>query len=119
VNESEDTTERETASPTGRATASNGTGRLKTPAGQTTVMGETRVVEAGEYGPEELLTALEGGDRIVVRTEFLGTEHEVTLRHDGEVYYCDTPTRLHKHDTAEEMRTCLENQGYASADGDG
>jgi len=79
-------------------------------------MGETRVIEAGEYDPEELITALEGGDRIVVRTEFLGTEHEVTLRHDGEVYYCDTPTRLHKHTTAEGMRQCLEHQGYASTD---
>jgi hemin uptake protein HemP len=77
-------------------------------------MGETRVIEAGEHDPDELLAALEGGDRIVVRTEFLGAEHEVTLRHDGETYYCDTPTRLHKHDTAEGMRTCLEEQGYAS-----
>jgi len=49
---------------------------------------------------------------VVVRTEFLGSDHEVTLRWDGETYYCDTPTRLHKHDDAAEMRTCLENQGY-------
>jgi len=81
-------------------------------------MGETRVIEAGELGPEELLTELEAGHRMVVRTEFLGTEHEVTLRHDGEIYYCDTPTRLHKHTTAEEMRTCLERQGYARLDSD-
>ena len=79
-------------------------------------MGETRVIEAGECDPDELLAALESGDRLVVRTEFLGAEHEVTLRHDGDIYYCDTPTRLHKHSTAEEMRTCLERQGYASTD---
>jgi len=79
-------------------------------------MGETRVIEAGECEPDELLAALESGDRIVVRTEFLGAEHEVTLRHDAGVYYCDTPTRLHKHDSKAEMRSCLENQGYASAD---
>ncbi len=82
-------------------------------------MGETRVIEAGECDPDELLAALESGDRIVVRTEFLGAEHEVTLRHDGGVYYCDTPTRLHKHDSKAEMRSCLENQGYASASGNG
>jgi hemin uptake protein HemP len=82
-------------------------------------MGETRVIEAGECDPDELLAALESGDRIVVRTEFLGAEHEVTLRHDGGVYYCDTPTRLHKHDSKAEMRSCLENQGYASAGGNG
>jgi len=81
-------------------------------------MGETRVIEAGELDPEELLAELEAGHRIIVRTEFLGAEHEVTLRHDGETYYCDTPTRLHKHTTAEEMRTCLERQGYASTGDD-
>jgi hemin uptake protein HemP len=82
-------------------------------------MGETHVIQAGEREPEELMAALEAGDRIVVQTEFLGTEHEVTLRHDGDIYYCDTPTRLHKHDSKAEMRSCLENQGYASADGSG
>ena len=75
-------------------------------------MSDTLVVEAGEMSTEELLDALEGGRRVIVRTEFLGGEHEVTLRHDGETYYCDTPTRLHKHHSAEEMRECLENQGY-------
>ena len=51
---------------------------------------------------------------MVVRTEFLGEEHEVTLRRDGDVFYCDTPTRLHRHESREEMRTCIEKQGYAS-----
>ncbi|MHB9287463.1 hypothetical protein ACKVMT_10560 [Halobacteriales archaeon Cl-PHB] len=76
-------------------------------------MAEPLVVDAGDLGVEEVLAALEDGQRVVVRTEFLGSEHEVTLRHDGEIYYCDTPTRLHKHETAEEMRECLTNQGYA------
>jgi hemin uptake protein HemP len=75
-------------------------------------MSDTLVVEAGEMTTSALLDALESGTRVVVRTEFLGGEHEVTLRHDGEVYYCDTPTRLHKHRSAEEMRECLDNQGY-------
>jgi hemin uptake protein HemP len=70
------------------------------------------VVDAGERGVEELLQELDNGRRIVVRTEFLGSEHEVTLRHDGDIYYCDTPTRLHKHGSRAEMRQCLENQGY-------
>jgi hemin uptake protein HemP len=75
-------------------------------------MTDTLVVDAGEMDTEELLETLESGRRVVVRTEFLGGEHEVTLRHDGETYYCDTPTRLHKHDTPEGMRSCLEEQGY-------
>ena len=71
------------------------------------------VTTAGEMSVEELLAALKDGRRVVVRTEFLGSEHEVTLRWDGETYYCDTPTRLHKHTSEDEMRTCIENQGYA------
>lgn len=75
-------------------------------------MTDPLVVTAGELDADELLETLERERRVVVRTEFLGTEHEVTLRWDGDTYYCDTPTRLHKHDDPEEMRTCLENQGY-------
>jgi hypothetical protein len=69
------------------------------------------VVDAGETDVERLLDALESGRRVVVRTAFLGSAHEVTLRYDG-VWYCDTPTRLHKHDSRAEMRRCLEKQGY-------
>jgi len=76
-------------------------------------MTEPLVVEAGEMDAEELLSALNEGRRVLLRTEFLGSEHEVALRYDGETYYCDTPTRLHKHTSIEEMRDCLEQQGYA------
>ncbi|MFB6222721.1 MAG: hypothetical protein ABEH86_03485 [Haloarcula sp.] len=72
---------------------------------------EPLVVDAGETDVEELLNELEAGRRVVVRTDFLGEEHEVTLRYDG-VWYCDTPTRLHRHESREEMRTCLQKQGY-------
>jgi hypothetical protein len=75
-------------------------------------MTDPLVVTAGEVPSEEILETLKEGRRVVVRTEMLGTEYEVTLRWDGEVYYCDTPTRLHKHETESEMRTCLERQGY-------
>ncbi|WP_276273372.1 hypothetical protein [Haloarcula litorea] len=78
---------------------------------------EPLVVDAGEATTDDILDALESGRRVIVRTQFLGEAHEVTLRYDG-VWYCDTPTRLHKHDSREEMRTCLERQGYASG-GDG
>jgi hypothetical protein len=91
---------------------------LKRPGHERSGMTDPLVVEAGDMPPQELLTTLEEGRRIVVRTEFLGSEHEVTLRYDGDVYYCDTPTRLHRHDSSEEMQTCLERQGYAADDGD-
>lgn len=71
-------------------------------------------VTAGEVGADEILESLDEGRRVIVHTEFLGSEHEVTLRHDGEFYYCDTPTRLHKHESAAEMRECLAKQGYVA-----
>jgi len=77
-------------------------------------MGDPLVIDAGELAVEEMMSALKEGRRLVVRTVFLGAEHEVTLRHDGETYYCDTPARLHKHTSEAEMRQCLVRQGYAS-----
>jgi len=71
------------------------------------------VVDAGEASADEVLDALHDGRRVVVRTELLGESHEVTLRWDGETYYCDTPTRLHTHPDESEMRTCIEEQGYS------
>ena len=68
---------------------------------------------AGELDVEEILRALADGRRVVIVTELLGSEHEVTLRHDGSTFYCDTPTTLHKHGTEAEMRECIDNQGYA------
>jgi len=69
---------------------------------------------AGELDTEEILATLADGRRVVIVTELLGTEHEVTLRHDGSTFYCDTPTTLHKHTDEAEMRECIANQGYAS-----
>lgn len=76
-------------------------------------------IEAGELTTDEILDALAEGRRIVVRADLFGAEREMTLRHDGETFYCDTPTRLHKHDDADEMRTCIERMGYGrTADDD-
>jgi hypothetical protein len=80
-------------------------------------MADPLVIEAGEMSVEEMMSALDAGQRLVVRTEFLGSEHEVTLRYNGEIYYCDTPARLHKHESADEMQQCLRNQGYADEGG--
>lgn len=80
-------------------------------------MSDPLVIDAGELSVEEIMTTIEDGRRVVVRTEFLGSEHEVTLRYSGEIYYCDTPARLHKHESASEMQTCLRRQGYADDDG--
>jgi len=73
----------------------------------------TVTIDAGEFDADELIERLKSGERVVVRTEFLGDTREVTLRFDGETFYCDTPTRLHKHPDEEGMRACIEKQGYA------
>ena len=81
-------------------------------------MGAPIVMNAGEYSTEEVLHRMQAGDRVLVRTEFAGSTHEVVLRFDGETYYCDTPTTLHRHETEEGMRTCLEDQGYSRGETD-
>lgn len=70
-------------------------------------------IESGELTADEILDALREGRRIIVRAEMLGGIHEVTLRHDGSTFYCDTPTTLHKHEDEEGMRTCVRKMGYA------
>ena len=80
-------------------------------------MGNPLYVSEGELSADEVLAALNEGRHVIVETEFLGSEHEVTLRWDGETYYCDTPTQLHRHEAEAEMRRCLEQQGY-SEEGD-
>jgi hemin uptake protein HemP len=76
----------------------------------------TLTVDAGELTASEIIDALEDGQRVVVRVEMLGGVHDVTLRHDGTTYYCDTPTTLHKHPDVEGMRTCIEEMGYGRAE---
>ncbi|ELZ94351.1 MULTISPECIES: hypothetical protein [Haloferax] len=79
-------------------------------------MPEPLRVESGELTADEILDALRDGRRVVVRAELLGGVHEVTLRHDGTVFYCDTPTTLHKHEDEDGMRACVLKMGYAKAE---
>jgi hypothetical protein len=76
-------------------------------------MEESTVIKPGEYTAEELLSGLQDGERFVVQTEVLGSVEELTLRFDGEIYYCDSPTILHKHTDAAEMRECIEDLGFS------
>jgi hypothetical protein len=71
-------------------------------------------VTSGDRSVEDLLAVLEEGRHVVVETERFGQPHEVTLRYDGEIYYCDTPTTLHRHESGDEMRECLRSEGYAA-----
>jgi hypothetical protein len=80
-------------------------------------MSEPLHVSSGELSTDEILGELQNDRRIVVETEVLGASHEITLRYDGSVYYCDTPTKLHTHEEEAQMRECIVTQGY-SADGE-
>ncbi|WP_435319996.1 hypothetical protein [Haloarchaeobius sp. TZWSO28] len=79
-------------------------------------MPEPLRARAGELSADEILDAMKDGRRVLITTEMLGVEHEVTLRHDGRIFYCDTPTTLHKHESEDEMRMCIEKQGYIDID---
>ena len=75
-------------------------------------MTEPLRIDPGDRTADEIVDELEGGRRILVTVEMLGRPHEISLRYDGEWFYCDTPTRLHKHSTADEMRECVRKMGY-------
>lgn len=79
-------------------------------------MADSLRIDAGERTVDEIIDAIRDGRRVVVTTTVLLDEHEVTLRYDGSVYYCDTPTQLHRHESEREMRTCLRKMGYGSAE---
>lgn len=80
-------------------------------------MEEATVIEPGECTIEEILSGLQAGERFTVRTEVLGSAEELTLRFDGETYYCDSPTILHKHTDEADMRKCIEDLGFAEKEG--
>lgn len=71
-------------------------------------------IAAGDLEVDAILDAVQRGRRVVVTVTKLGDEYEVTLRYDGSVYYCDTPTRLHRHESEREMRACLQTMGYGT-----
>ena len=79
-------------------------------------MSEVLRIAAGELSADEIMGALDDGRRILVDVEIAGGRHEVVLRYDGETYHCDTPTNLHRHAEAAEMRVCIDRMGYARAD---
>jgi len=69
-------------------------------------------IKPGDRTAAEIVDELEGGRRVLVTVELLGEPREISLRYDGEWFYCDTPTRLHKHGSASEMRECVRKMGY-------
>lgn len=71
-------------------------------------------IAPGDVSVDEILDRLHDGQRVIIERDLLGSVHEVTLRFDGETYYCDTPTTLHRHETVDGMRECLTGEQYGS-----
>jgi hypothetical protein len=67
---------------------------------------------AGELTTSELMTLIEDGTSVIMQAEVMGRTHTVTLRASDGTYYCDTPTKLHRHTDPAEMITCIESMGY-------
>lgn len=79
-------------------------------------MAEPLRVQPGELPAEELISLLDSGRRVLIEVEIAGVTREVALRHRNGIYYCDTPTTLHTHETRDGIRECLERQGYAAGE---
>lgn len=71
-------------------------------------------IEPGELSAGEIIDHLTAGRRVIVERDVMGTAQELVLRYDGDVFYCDTPTALHRHESVAAMRECIDEQGYAS-----
>lgn len=56
----------------------------------------------------EILDILEAGGRVVIELSVLGNAMNVVIRQHNGTYYCDTPMKLLRHDSQDELRECLE-----------
>lgn len=61
-----------------------------------------------ELTAPEILDILEGGGRVLIELSVLGKSTTVVIRAHNGIYYCDTPMKLLKHDTPEDLQKCLE-----------
>lgn len=72
-------------------------------------MTETVRVSRDELTAGEVLAVLNDGGRVLVEVDILGSSTEAVIREHRGTYYCDTRTKLFKHDTEAGLRECLES----------
>lgn len=77
---------------------------------------ETIHVQRGDLTSTEILEKVDTGNRVIIEIDLLGQTVRMALRKRSGTYYCDTPIKLLKYDTPEEMRTCLERYKLATPD---
>ncbi|WP_306052834.1 hypothetical protein [Natronococcus wangiae] len=79
-------------------------------------MSETIRIDRKDLTSEEIVRELDKGNRIIVEVEILGKSLNMALRRQKGTYYCDTPMKLLRYETRDEMRTCLERYRLARAE---
>ncbi|MEF8812310.1 MAG: hypothetical protein V5A55_00590 [Halovenus sp.] len=71
-------------------------------------MSETVHVTSEELTASEVLEILDRGGRVVIDVDVFAGSRQATVRETDGTYYCDTTTKLLRHETADGLLTCLE-----------
>lgn len=71
-------------------------------------MSEIKRVSRKELTAAEILDVLEDGGRVIIELSVLGQTTDLVVREQDGTYYCDTPMKLLRHESADELRHCLE-----------
>ena len=70
-------------------------------------------VTAGELTSPEISSKLEAEHRVIIEVGVLGMSVDMVIRKTAGTYYCDTPVKLPRYDTEDEMKRCLERYRLA------
>lgn len=71
-------------------------------------MSDIKHISRKELTSIEVLDILADGGRVVIELSVLGRATKVVIRQHGGTYYCDTPMKLMKYESEEELQDCLE-----------
>jgi hypothetical protein len=64
-----------------------------------------------ETTSDELLSVLDDDQEVNLEVGSADSTHSVTLRKQGDTYYCDTSVKLYSYESHEELLSCLEELG--------
>jgi hypothetical protein len=78
--------------------------------------GDTVRVPQGERTATDVLRVLEDGKRVVIDIDGFDGSMEATVRKKGDIYYCDTATKLLTYESADALRTALEKYQLVDPD---
>jgi len=70
----------------------------------------------GERTATDVLRALDDGIRVVIEIDGFDGSMQATVRKKGDVYYCDTATKLLTYESADALRAALEQYQLVDPD---